>query len=203
MTLALDIRIAAGDVALVGLDQLAATVKRLGRGGRAFTVREVAAALGNPRRRTLIAEHLRRLCQDGALVDQGFASGGPARLEQRSYTLAGGQATAPPEPTAHQRIWNTLRGPNGRRPLGADEVAMLASTEGFAVTAALARRYLKALAAAGYVETDRSRQQVRYRFLRKADSGPLAPVPYQVEVMLDRNLHQIASRRAEAKAVRA
>ncbi len=210
MKLALDIKIDNGDPSLIGVDQLAGAVRRLGRGGEVFTVREVCGK-SQSRRFGIARDFLVDLVAQGIAEDLGYK--GLATPGNRAFKLTGaalqfaGGTLAAPAPSQAQRvqqqIWNVLRGPHGRAAVSVADMVMTASTAETPVSASAAGRYMNALADAGYLTIEPRQRPKTYRLVQRHKSGPLAPVLLQARLLFDPNRHALMTSKVMAEEVAA
>lgn len=203
MAITLDVKINDRDPALIGIDELASAVRRLGRDGATFTVGEVCSKASSGRY-TIAREYLLGLVSDGLAEDLGYR--GVNKPGNRCFRILTAAAPAKvPQPTraerVQQQIWNVLRGPHGREAVSAADLVMLASLPDTPISAGAAARYLNALCEAGYVALVPKRRPRSWRFVQRKKSGPRAPLMMQAPLVFDPNTHAVATRQLVAEGV--
>lgn len=187
-------------VRLRGHDHYWEVIRRLGKDGAAFTVKDVVGE-SNAHHAT-VDDFIKRLVRAEFLRQEGTR--GEGRFAQKLFVLVHASRETPSlrrdgtpgqYGRARQQMWNVIRGPHGRSPLSAADLVMLAATEDTPIALGSAKEYLQRLEKAGYLQVVQKAAQhrlTRYRMRPAMNTGPMAPKLLRTRIVYDPNTRALA-----------
>lgn len=184
-----------------GQDGYWAVMKRLGAGGRPFTIADVEGETNVPR--SYIDEYATRLVRGGFL--KVVHAGPPRRVRLCNNPPAEAPRVradgTPCPPRKQDQLWRAMR---ALKSFNARELAFAATTPDCRVPVQTALRYCAELVRAGYlvrVGKLGSHAGIVFRLKPGMNTGPLSPVILRVDTIYDRNLKRVIGPASEAKEV--
>ncbi len=193
--LSLKLKIAGAEPLLRGNEHMWSVVRSYGVGGT-FTATDIHGRT-NGARRTTVRTYLTQLVAIGHIAKAG---------EARNGSIIYRVAKAPAEPprigrdgtarsiTLLKQMWSTIRSPLGRSGFSARDIAAYSSLADAPVSVDRARRYLRCLDRAGYLQrltTTGAAAEPRWRLKPAMNTGPKPPAVLTATLMYDRNRNEV------------